>query len=54
MAMPSRLTSASGTLPATATSQRLTNNDATEATSGFSPAAIRRSMPRRYASAAAT
>ena len=35
MAMPSRLTSAAGTLLATATSQRLTKIDATEATSGF-------------------
>ena len=53
MAMPSWLRSAAGTLPATAASQRLTNTDATEPTSGFSPAAIRRSMPRRNASAAA-
>ena len=30
------------------------NTEATEKTSGFSPAAIRRSMPRTYASAAAT
>ena len=54
MAMPSLLCKASGTLSATATSQRLTNNDATEPTSGFSPAAMRRSIPRKYASAAAT
>ena len=37
----------------TATSQRLTKIDATEPTFGSSPAAIRRSMPRIYASAAA-
>ena len=37
-----------------ATSQRLMNSEATEATSGDLPAAMRRSMPRRYASAAAT
>ena len=30
------------------------NIEATEPTAGFSPAAMRRSMPRRYASAAAT
>ena len=53
MAMPRRLDSGAGTLPATATSQRLTNSDATEATSGRSPAAIRRSIPRKRASAAA-
>ena len=40
--------------PSPATSQRLMNIDATDPTSGFSPAALRRSMPRRYASAAAT
>ena len=51
--MPSWLVSAAGTLPATAASQRLMNSEATEATSGLSPAAIRRSMPRRNASAAA-
>jgi Flp pilus assembly protein TadD len=54
MAMPRRLRNASGTLSATATSQRLMNIEATEPTSGLSPAAMRRSMPRRYASAAAT
>ena len=54
MAMPSLLRSASGALPATATSQRLTKIDATEQTSGLDPAATRRSMPRMYASAAAT
>ena len=53
MAMPSWLRSASGTLPATAASQRLTNTEATEPTSGLSPASMRRSMPRRNASAAA-
>ena len=37
----------------TAVSQRLTKSDATELTPGLSPAAIRRSIPRRYASAAA-
>src|SRR5262249_54793247 len=52
--MPSWSRSPSGTLPMTAESQRLTNTDATEPTSGLSPAAIRRSMPRRKASAAAT
>ena len=52
--MPSWSLSASGTLPATATSQRLMKTEATEPTSGFSPASMRRSMPRRYASAAAT
>ena len=41
------LTSASGTLPATATSQRLMKSEATEPTSGLSPAAMRRSTPRR-------
>ena len=46
--------SSAGTLPATATSQRLMKSEATEATAGFRPAAIRRSTPRRYASAAAT
>ena len=30
------------------------NSEATEPTSGFSPAVMRRSMPRRYASATAT
>ena len=34
MAMPSWLLSAAGTLPATATSQRLMNTEATEPTSG--------------------
>ena len=37
-----RAGSASGTLPITATSQRLTKIDATEKTSGLSPAAARR------------
>jgi hypothetical protein len=54
MAMPSRLVSSAGTLPAIATSQRLMKSEATEATAGLRPAAIRRSTPRRYASAAAT
>ena len=49
--MPSRFFSASGTLPVTATSQRLTKTEATEPTWGLSPAAMRRSTPRRYASA---
>ncbi len=54
MAMPSRLLNVSGTLPATAASQRLMNIEATEPTWGLSPAAMRRSMPRKYASAAAS
>ena len=37
----------SGTLPATATSQRLTKTEATEPTAGLSPASMRRSTPRR-------
>src|ERR1039458_9145636 len=45
MAMPSRFSNVFGTLPATATSQRLMNIEATEPTSGLSPAAMRRSMP---------
>ena len=53
IAIPSWLSNSVGTLPATAPSQRLTNTDATEPTSGLSPAAIRRSMPRMKASAAA-
>src|SRR6516164_8097957 len=51
--MPSWLVRPAGTLPATAASQRLTKTDATDATSGFSPAAMRRSMPQRNASAVA-
>src|SRR6266511_627509 len=51
--MPSWSRSAPGVFPATATSQRLTKSDATEPTSGLSPSAMRRSMPRRNASAAA-
>ena len=47
IAMPSRFASASGTLPATAASQRLMNTEATDATSGSSPAAMRRSIPRK-------
>ena len=54
MAMPSRLRKDAGTLLATAASQRLMNSEATEPISGLSPAAMRRSMPRKYASAAAT
>src|SRR5215467_11105376 len=46
MAIPSRSLSAFGTLPVTATSQRLMKIDATDATSGFNPASMRRSMPR--------
>ena len=42
----------SGTSSATATSQRLTKIEATEGTLGSSPASIRRSTPRMYASAA--
>ena len=53
MAMPIWSFIASGVLPITATSQRLTNSEATEPTLGLRPAAIRRSTPRRYASAAA-
>ena len=47
IAMPSWFLSAGGAVAATAPSQRLTNRDATEATSGESPAAMRRSTPRR-------
>ena len=53
MAMPSRLRNSGGTLSPTALSHRLTNSEATDATRGSRPAAMRRSMPRRYASAAA-
>ena len=42
-----RIAANGGTLPATATSQRLMNSDATEPTSGVRPAALRRSTPRR-------
>jgi len=52
--MPSFARSASGVFPITATSQRLMNSEATEPTSGLRPASMRRSMPRRKASAAAT
>src|SRR6516165_7179244 len=52
MAIPSRSLSASGTLPVTATSQRLMKIEATDATSGFNPASMRRSMPRMKALAA--
>ena len=53
MASPSRLRSSGGACSATATSQRLINSEATEATLGFSPASIRRSTPRNQAAAAA-
>ena len=53
IAMPSRLCGASGTSRATAASHRETNSDATEATSGRSPASTRRSIPRMKASATA-
>ena len=53
IAIPSWLRSASGTRSLTAASHRLMNTEATEPTSGGSPAATRRSMPRRKASAAA-
>ena len=46
IAIPSWLRSAAGTLSATAASQRLMKTDATEPTSGLSPASMRRSMPR--------
>ena len=42
-----------GGIPATAESQRLINKDPTKQTFGLRPASMRRSMPRRYASAAA-
>src|SRR5207244_1253335 len=45
-AIPRRLRSSWGTTPLTATSQRLTNNDATESTRGSKPAASLRSIPR--------
>ena len=54
MAMPSWLRSKSGTFPVTAASQRLMNSEATDPTLGLSPASMRRSMPRKNASAAAT
>src|SRR2546421_8202296 len=54
IAIPSSSRRLSGTLSATAVSHRLMNTDATEPTLGLSPASIRRSMPRRNASAAAT
>jgi hypothetical protein len=53
IAMPSWFVNATGTLPATATSQRLMNSEATEPTAGLSPAVMRLSTPRRNASAAA-
>src|SRR5205085_689616 len=42
IAMPILSSTAGGTLPFAATSQRLTNSDATDATCGFRPAATRR------------
>src|SRR2546429_270259 len=45
---------AAGAVSVTAASQRLTKTEATEPTLGLRPMATRRSMPRRYASAAAT
>jgi hypothetical protein len=45
IATPNRLRSASGTLPITATSQRLLKTDATEGTFGLRPASIRLSNP---------
>jgi hypothetical protein len=53
IAIPRRSCKPFGTFPITALSHRLINIDATEHTFGFSPAAIRRSIPQRYASAAA-
>jgi hypothetical protein len=53
LARPSAVSRLSGTFPVTAESQRLTKTDATDATDGSRPASMRRSMPRRYASAAA-
>src|SRR6185437_2968392 len=53
IAMPRRSFSSAGTLSVTATSQRLMNTDATESTLGDLPSAMRRSMPRIQASAAA-
>ncbi len=54
MAIPRRFFNASGTFASTAASQRLMKTEATEPTTGFSPASMRRSTPRRNASAAAT
>ena len=53
MAMPSWFFRSGGTFEATAPSQRLTKTEATERTSASRPAAMRRSMPRSHASAAA-
>src|SRR6185437_1973433 len=53
IAMPSRSFNSTGTLSTTATSQRLMNIEATESTLGDLPSAMRRSMPRIQASAAA-
>ena len=41
------LRAGAGSVLLAATSQRLTNSDATEGTRGLKPAAMRRSMPRR-------
>ena len=46
IAIPSLLTSSGGTFFATATSQRLMKTEATDATTGLRPAAMRRSTPR--------
>src|SRR4051812_6888026 len=48
--MPNLLRNAFGTLSMVAPSQRLRNTDATDRTSGLSPAETRRSKPRKYAS----
>ena len=53
-AMPSRLRKRGRYLVRDRHVPRLTNTDATEPTLGLSPASMRRSMPRRNASAAAT
>src|SRR5580704_6638456 len=44
--MPCWSLNASGTLPMTAESQRLINSEATEPTSGLSPAALAARLPR--------
>ncbi len=54
MAIPSLSRNESGALSITAESQRLINIEPTEPTLGFSPASMRRSIPRRNASAEAT
>jgi len=45
--MPSRFGAGGTTSSFTATSQRLTNSDSTDSTTGDSPRSSRRSMPRR-------